>query len=148
MLFDVDGTLVDHDNAPREALIRWLTGSRLATEEQCKDGLVAVWDQIAERHFPAFRARQITFQEQRRRRLRDFLLHLGIQAEQLDEQALDAVFEDYLRHYEAAWRAFDDVAPACWRFVDCASPCSATATRRSRRTSCAALACTPTSRRC
>jgi hypothetical protein len=31
--------------------------------------------------------------------------------EQMGEQALDAIFEDYLRHYESAWRAYDDVRP-------------------------------------
>lgn len=111
MLFDVDGTLVDHDGALREGLIGWLTDKQLATKEQCLDGLVGLWDDVAERHFPAFRAQEITFQEQRRRRLREFLPHLGLRAEHLSDAALNRTFEDYLEHYEAAWRAYDDVAP-------------------------------------
>lgn len=112
MLFDVDGTLVDHDGALREGLIGWLIDKKLATEEQCLDGLVGLWDGIAERHFPAFRAREITFHEQRRRRLRDFLPHLGLRVDRFSEAALDHTFQDYyLEHYEAAWRAFHDVAP-------------------------------------
>jgi len=111
VLFDLDGTLLDHDGASRQGLIGWLTDQQLATEEQGLDRLVGLWNDIAERHFPAFRAQEITFQEQRRRRLREFLPHLGLRADHLSEAALDRTFEDYLEHYEAAWRAFDDVAP-------------------------------------
>ena len=66
---------------------------------------------MAERHFPAFRTREITFQEQRRRRLREFLPHLSVTTRGLDEAALDRIFEDYLEHYEAAWCAYEDVTP-------------------------------------
>lgn len=111
MLLDLDGTLVDHDGAARRGLVGWLTHQKLVGEDRCLDDLVALWDDVAERHFPAFRAGEITFQEQRRRRLRDFLPHLGLRVEHLGETALDRTFADYLQHYEAAWRAFDDVVP-------------------------------------
>lgn len=111
VLFDLDGTLVDHDRALRQGLTLWLTGRKLATEQQCAEGLVELWDEVAERHFPAFRAQEITFQEQRRRRLRDFLPFVSVEIEGLDDAALDAIFEDYLEHYEAAWRAYADVMP-------------------------------------
>jgi hypothetical protein len=56
VLFDLDGTLVVHDGALRQRLIGWLTDQQLATAEQCLDGLVALWADTAERHFPAFRS--------------------------------------------------------------------------------------------
>lgn len=111
VMFDIDGTLVDHDGALRTAVCRWLIGSHLATQNQCDEGLVALWDDVAERHFPAFRAGEISFQEQRRRRLREFLPHLNVRADHMSEQKLDATFENYLKHYEAAWCAYDDVVP-------------------------------------
>jgi putative hydrolase of the HAD superfamily len=111
VLFDLDGTLVDHTAALREGLIGWLTGDQLVTGEQRLDELVHVWDDVAERHFPAFRAGDISFQEQRRRRLRDFLPQVGIDVGPMGEAALDRIFERYLRHYEAAWRPFGDAAP-------------------------------------
>lgn len=92
-------------------MIGWLTSKEWASEEQCESGLVRLWDEVAERHFPAFRAREVTFQEQRRRRLREFLPYLGVPAEQLSEAALDLIFQDYLEHYEAAWCAYEDVLP-------------------------------------
>lgn len=111
VLFDLDGTLVDHDGARRAGVVGWLTNARLASADDCERGLVELWDEIAERHFAAFHSGQITFQEQRRRRLREFLPPLGIRAERIDEGSLDAIFEDYQRHYEAAWRAYEDVLP-------------------------------------
>ncbi len=111
VLFDLDGTLIDQETAARRGVTGWLTSQGLATEEQCVGGLATLWDQVAERHFPAFRAREITFQEQRRRRLREFLPALGVAADQYDEAVLDRVFEDYLEHYRAAWSAYEDVLP-------------------------------------
>jgi len=111
VMFDIDGTLVDHDGALRDAVGGWLIGGHLATQKQCDEALVALWDDVAERHFPAFRAGEISFQEQRRRRLREFLPHLNVRADDMGEQELDATFENYLKHYAAAWCAYDDVVP-------------------------------------
>lgn len=99
VLFDLDGTLVDHDGARRAGLVGWLTDARLASADDCERGLVELWDELDERHCAAFHSGQITFQEQRRRRLREFLPPLGVRAERMDERSLDAIFEDYQRHY-------------------------------------------------
>jgi beta-phosphoglucomutase-like phosphatase (HAD superfamily) len=69
VLFDVDGTLVDHDGAAAAAVQQWLLGMGWA-DSGALAGLVSDWDSIAERHFPAYRARLTTFQGQRRLRLR------------------------------------------------------------------------------
>ena len=89
-----------------------MTRSELASEQQCNERLVALWDEVAERHFPAFRTGEVTFQEQRRRRMREFLPHVGLAAEDMSDADLDRRFEAYLKHYEAAWRAYDDVLPS------------------------------------
>lgn len=88
-----------------------MTDQRQERHDNADEGLVAHWDDAAERHFPAFRAGEISFQEQRRRRLREFLPHLNVRADHMCEQELDATFENYLKHYEAACRAYDDVIP-------------------------------------
>lgn len=74
-------------------------------------GRVATWRAAEQRHFPAWRSREISFAEQRRRRLRDVLPAWGLPVPE-DDVALDAVFAGYLEHYESAWHAFDDVLPA------------------------------------
>ena len=106
MIFDLDGTLVDHVASVTAALHSWLpTLGHAAT-----DDLVAAWLAAEERHFPAWRARQITFAEQRRQRLQDFLPLLDITPG--TDKDLDDVFAGYLRHYAAAWIKFDDVDAA------------------------------------
>ena len=106
VIFDLDGTLVDHATAVTAALHRWLpTLGHIASDE-----LIVAWLAAEERHFPAWRARRISFAEQRRRRLRDFLPLLDISPG--NDQWLDDVFAGYLRWYEASWTKFDDVDDA------------------------------------
>lgn len=106
VIFDLDGTLIDHVGSATKALAEWLPelGATLTGE------LTAAWFVAEEKHFPAWRSREITFAEQRRRRLRDFLPLIGSLVG--DDAELDDVFGGYLRHYEAAWTCFDDAEEA------------------------------------
>jgi FMN phosphatase YigB (HAD superfamily) len=110
VLFDVDGTLVDHDGAAASGVQQWLMANGWADAGTIA-GLVSEWDEIAERHFPAYRARLTTFQGQRRLRLRDFLPRVGIDASTWSDVRLDELFNTYLVAYEAAWRSFPDAEP-------------------------------------
>lgn len=110
VLFDVDGTLVDHDGAAAAAVQQWLISMGWA-DAGTIGGLVSDWDEIAERHFPAYRARLTTFQGQRRLRLREFLPRVGIDASTWSDGRLDDLFSTYLVAYEAAWRSFPDAEP-------------------------------------
>jgi putative hydrolase of the HAD superfamily len=105
VLLDLDGTLVDHDAAVAAALRSWLPALGAAHTAEA----VALWQIVQERHLVAWRERTISFAEQRRRRLRDFLPALGVSYADGD---LDAIFDGYLRAYEDAWRPFDDVDDA------------------------------------
>jgi putative hydrolase of the HAD superfamily len=122
VLFDVDGTLVDHDSAAADAVEQWLVASNW-TDAGPVAGLISDWDAIAERHFRAYRARLTTFQSQRRQRLRDFLPRVGVDASAWSDERLDGVFENYLLAYQSAWRAFADAGPclqACREVVQVA----------------------------
>ena len=110
VLFDVDGTLVDHDGAAAAAVEQWLMANHWADAGTIA-GLVSDWDAIAERHFPAYRAGHTTFQGQRRLRLRDFLPRVGIDPSGWPDGQLDDIFKTYLVAYEAAWRSFPDAEP-------------------------------------
>ena len=103
MIFDLDGTLVDHVGAVTQALAKWLPELGAALTPELSDA----WFSAEERHFAAWRAGDITFAEQRRRRLRDFLPLVGHPVG--DEAELDDVFSGFLFHYEASWTCFDDV---------------------------------------
>jgi putative hydrolase of the HAD superfamily len=105
VLLDLDDTLFDHHGAVGKALEGWLPTVGVPGTP----ALHALWDEIAERHLRSWRERRVTFREQRRRRLRDFLPAIQVS---YAESELDEIFAGYLRHYEAAWRPFPDVAGA------------------------------------
>lgn len=106
VIFDLDGTLMDHEASVIAALRAWLPSLGIRPT----DDLTAAWFAAEERHFPAWQAREIGWQEQRRRRLRDFLPLIGHAPG--TEAELDAIFAGYVASYEAAWTRFDDVLPA------------------------------------
>lgn len=105
-VFDLDDTLFDHTGSSRRALDGWLHTLGVAVSPS----LAVAWSKVEARHFEAWRAGGISFEEQRRRRLRDFLplidRPVGADTE------LDLVFAGYLHCYEESWQAFDDVQPA------------------------------------
>jgi putative hydrolase of the HAD superfamily len=107
VLLDLDGTLVDHAGAVRDALAGWLPVLGVPVTED----VIAQWLAAQERHLTAWRERRVTFAEQRRRRLRDFLPAVGLPVDD-DPARLDEVFKGFLHRYEASWRAFADVGPA------------------------------------
>lgn len=106
VVFDLDDTLFDHTGSTRRALDRWLQTLGVAVSTS----LVVQWFDLEARHYDAWRAGAISFQEQRRRRIRDFLPLIG-RPTGTDAQ-LDSVFADYLHCYEESWQAFDDAQPA------------------------------------
>ncbi|HEY4810426.1 MAG TPA: HAD family hydrolase [Solirubrobacteraceae bacterium] len=110
VLFDLDGTLMDHEAARAAGLqahlSSWLPGLNAAELER----LEAEWQRLEALHYDEYTRRECTFTEQRRRRVQG--MHAALEREPADELAADAWFGSYLRHYRAAWRAFDDVLPA------------------------------------
>jgi putative hydrolase of the HAD superfamily len=104
VLFDLDGTLVDHESAAAGAVVEWaaeygITGS----------GVAGRWAKISDRHYQAHQRRELTFPEQRRRRVNEFL-GLSVDADEADE-----IFKGYMTRYEARWVLFDDAVPALRR---------------------------------
>jgi putative hydrolase of the HAD superfamily len=110
VLFDLDDTLVDQEGASRAALLDWLPelGLDLADREE----LVTAWATIAEAAYGRYQRRELTFAEQRRVRVREFL---GSDAS--DDEA-DELFSGYLTRYERGWAAFGDAVPALRRVRD------------------------------
>ncbi len=112
VLFDLDGTLVDHRGAAAQAVKQMV--SRFSAPGRSQAELLDSWSASEDVHMAEYLNGECTFDEQRRRRLRDFLPLLGLQVT-LDDGEMDAWFTDnYLAGYEAAWRCFPD-AGGCIR---------------------------------
>lgn len=115
ILFDLDGTLLDHEGssaaAVLDALATWLPGVEVDDE-----AVVARWSELERVHMAEYLAGSIDFHEQRRRRLRAFLATYGGIGLSHDAEA-DATFAVYASSYERSWRAFDDVGPALSRLA-------------------------------
>ena len=100
--FDLDGTLFDHEGAARSAIVTFLT-----TRDWIHPGDPGVaWLQLEDVHFREYAAGSISFQEQRRRRMRGLLDSIGLEP---DAHDVDGLFADYLDHYRSAWVPYPDV---------------------------------------
>ncbi|HEY2925187.1 MAG TPA: HAD family hydrolase [Candidatus Eisenbacteria bacterium] len=102
ILFDLDGTLLDHEAAERSAAT--LLHGRINTPTPL-DEFLAQWDAALEHHFARFLAGEVSYQGQRRERVREL-----IDASLSDGDA-DRLFAHYLTAYEAGWSLFSDVLP-------------------------------------
>jgi putative hydrolase of the HAD superfamily len=110
VLFDLDGTLLDHDAAAAASVRSWLSSYGMAERDVA--AAIPQWFEISRPHYAAWQAGEISVEEQRRRRTSDFFGALGIPVLAAD---LDAAFAQYQAGYRAAWTAFDDAAPALRR---------------------------------
>ncbi len=108
ILFDLDGTLIDHRGAVLAAIgqiVQSATAARLPA-----DDLVATWWDLERAHMQRYLAGECSFTEQRRCRLRGFLPLLGERVP--DDAGLDAWFSEcYSPLFEAAWTCYPDVLP-------------------------------------
>jgi putative hydrolase of the HAD superfamily len=114
VLFDLDGTLVDHRGAADAAVAQWAVRQGAPTDAAGR--VAAEWVRLEALHFPAYLGGETTFQEQRRRRVAGLLAFLGRPVP--DDDALDGLFDSYVELYEAAWVAYDDVVPALGSLTD------------------------------
>ena len=121
MLFDLDGTLLDHDTAEVAAITGWIRDAGFpravggAASEQ-------IWRQVSESAYHDYFSGRTTFVEQRRIRLRGFLPQMGMDVTDVSDQDLDRQFLEYSDRYKEALRP---------RIASRSSP---TATRPSRTT--------------
>ncbi len=107
VIFDIDGTLVDHLGAQQAAL----AGLYEMLEEAKRvsfDEFAATWQREAERYMERYLAGNITFVQQRLLRVKAVYESLGEWA--TDERAM-IVFRNYLATYEGSWQLYDDVLP-------------------------------------
>jgi putative hydrolase of the HAD superfamily len=103
VLFDLDGTLLDHDTAAAVAVTESLPGMDHAYARRR-------WTELENLAMERYLAGEFTFTGQRRLRITSLAAELGLGT--WDAGRADAWFAGYLRRYEAAWRLYPDVRPA------------------------------------
>lgn len=114
VVFDLDGTLFDHSSSARRGLKQWLAGLDVVLTKE----LTSAWFEAEERHGISWREGVVSWAEQRRRRLRDFLPLVGLPVGSADD--LDSAFvAGYLLAYERNWVGYDDVDAALDAVQDC-----------------------------
>lgn len=108
ILFDIDGTLVDHEAARRAALAAQLRSTHSGLSRAEVDEAHGLWAALEREHFADYLAGRVSHGEQRRRRVTGLLGALG------DGGTIehDKWFASYLASYEQAWTIYDDVIRA------------------------------------
>ena len=102
VLFDIDDTLIDHTSAVATGV------ASLFAELQSLgplDDFHQTWITAMRRHFPRYLRGELSYEEQRRARLRQ-----TVDWRLTDSQA-DELFARYFEAYKAAWSLFPDVLP-------------------------------------
>jgi putative hydrolase of the HAD superfamily len=108
VLFDLDGTLVDYDAAADVALVQALQATPDLPHVDHAHARRR-WRQLGELAMDRYLAGELTFTEQRRRRVTSLAAELGLGT--WDGRRADAWFAGYLRRYQSAWRVYPDVRP-------------------------------------
>lgn len=111
VIWDIDDTLFDYDNADREAALGHLEAEGCLAAYGSPKAAFAHWRAVMEQVFGRFLVREITFEEHRRERVRTVLAAARPGLLLTDEEA-DEWYARYEQRYEAAWRLFPDVLPA------------------------------------
>ncbi len=102
ILFDIDGTLIDHDGAERVAVE--ILRRKLGLAEP-PEAFLARWHEILERHYDRYLAGELTLQGQRRERFREAV------DSSLTDEAADRLSDAYLADYLDVCQPYPDVAP-------------------------------------
>jgi putative hydrolase of the HAD superfamily len=96
VLFDLDDTLLDYSNARDAGVRAWVKQVDAARHP---GDAVRVWRELEDLHFRRYSMGELSFDEQRRERLRAFWPHLS----EADNDELDRSFAAYFAHTETEW---------------------------------------------
>ncbi|GGP06307.1 HAD family hydrolase [Nonomuraea glycinis] len=106
ILFDLDGTLLDHRAAADAGITAWV--SARAPGHPRLGEAAGLWAALEGPHLQAWHAGECSWAEQRRRRVRALCQELALET----PGDLDAAFAAFAEHYRDGWTAFPDAADA------------------------------------
>ena len=105
IFFDIDETLFDNKCAQNFAALKLYKECQDLHVTYEESAFPQKWNEVTEKYVQLFLANKISFQQQRRNRLREIF------RKDFTDSEADEMFTIYLRFYEENWRLFDDVIP-------------------------------------
>ena len=105
IFFDIDETLFDNKSAQYFAALSLYDQYSEIQKIYEKSAFLQRWNAVTEKYLQRFFANHISFQQQRRKRLREIF------QKDLSNRQADKIAAIYLKFYESNWGLFDDVIP-------------------------------------
>lgn len=105
--FDLDNTLFDHTEAAATAMRTMVREKNWKYNGAASIG--AEWHRVETIYFSKYAAGEMTLIEHRRARMRVFLESTDVEP---DEDELDLLWSEYVRHYSDSWIAYTDAVDA------------------------------------
>lgn len=102
--FDLDNTLFNHREAASRAMELLVNEKGWVFTADISVG--SEWHRLEDLYFAQYVVGTMTLMEHRRARMRNFLTSTDAE---IDDQDLDSLWNDYLRHYSNSWVAYPDV---------------------------------------
>lgn len=104
IFFDLDITLIDVKKAMRDAIIELYNLYNFSLKVDV-DSFIKKWDEITDYHYAFYTRKEISYEEQRSRRIIDLFKTYSVD---LDKEPLE-IYDIYLKFFEDNWCLFDDV---------------------------------------
>ena len=104
IFFDLDETLIDIKKAQNIA-IESLFNLYNFDKKTDLDSFIKKWDDLTDFHYKFYTTKQISYEEQRRRRIVDLFKTYDVT---LPSDPID-IYNIYLKEFENAWTVYDDV---------------------------------------
>jgi putative hydrolase of the HAD superfamily len=105
IFFDIDETLFDNNSAQYFAALSLYDQFQELQGIYARSAFPHRWNAVTEKYLQMFFTNQISFQQQRRKRLREIF------QKDLSNRKADKISGIYLKYYEKNWRLFEDVIP-------------------------------------
>lgn len=112
ILLDLDDTLVDDHRSTAAALGAFVETHRVSLDGRDVAALLQEWRAIFFRHWVRYERGEVSFLDQRRARVREFL------GKELTDAEADQAFLPYLEAYEASWQLLPGVEEFLERSAD------------------------------